>query len=145
MHLLRHVRRRLSTSLGGDVMRQSLVLLLSLVVSCASHSSSVWAEDKPDPAHYYMAIFSSQRDPNQPRFAHTFTTFVKAMPRDGKVGDDQIETVTISWMPATLNIAILSRQAEPGTNLDLEGSIAMAQKVGARVSMWGPYQIRKDL
>jgi hypothetical protein len=48
-------------------------------------------------------------------------------------------------MPQSLDIVILRRQPEPGANLDLESSLRWAESRNCRVSMWGPYQIKKEL
>jgi hypothetical protein len=48
-------------------------------------------------------------------------------------------------MPQSLDIVILRRRPEPGTNLDLESSLHWAESRNCRVSMWGPYQIDKEL
>jgi len=76
---------------------------------------------------YYMTIFSAQADSRDPRRTHSFASFV------------------ISWMPRSLDIVILRRHPEPGANLDLESSLRWAESRNCRVSMWGPYQISKEL
>ena len=48
-------------------------------------------------------------------------------------------------MPQSLDIVILRRRPEPGTNLDLASSLRWAESRNCRVSMWGPYQIDKEL
>jgi hypothetical protein len=113
-------------------------------VLCAPFVPLVRADDAPTTDSYYMAIFASQRDPNQPRFAHTFATFVKVSSQD-RSSKEPLHAVTLSWMPATMNVVLLTRQPEPGRNLDLATSLAAAQRVGARVAMWGPYRIKKEL
>src|SRR5260370_37702154 len=50
-----------------------------------------------------------------------------------------------SWMTETLEIEVLRRRPEPGVNLDLESSVRWAESRNSRVSMWGPYQIKKEL
>ena len=92
---------------------------------------------------YYMLVFDA--DGGAARSSHTFATFVKATGQGSKEEDDQLEAHTISWMPASLEIAVLRRTPEPGANLDLSATLRWAQSVGARVSMWGPYRIEKEL
>ncbi len=94
---------------------------------------------------YYMSVFAYQTEPNAPRTAHTFATFVKVSyqhgmdPRTGR-----LETHTISWLPASLDVALL-RGPEPGKNLDLATTLQLGKKEGATIYAWGPYRIRKEL
>jgi hypothetical protein len=99
---------------------------------------------EPD-ASYYMTVFSAQADSRDPRRTHSFATFVKAIGTGDSAKDNPIEIHTISWMPQSLDIVILRRRPEPGINLDLESSLQWAASRNCRVSMWGPYQIDKDL
>jgi hypothetical protein len=115
-----------------------------VLISLASGVHAVRAADPKADETYYMVIFAWQQDPNAPRFAHTFASFLKAAgPVDSP--DAKVEVHTISWMPATLDIVLLTRFSEAGTNLDLPASLRLARDFGARVSMWGPYRIKKDL
>ena len=93
---------------------------------------------------YYMIIFACQGDGNQPRSSHTFATFVKAS-KDGSAQDDRIDAQTISWLPVSLEVAVLRRRPEPGRNFNLEDTLRWAESIGARVSRWGPYEIEKGL
>jgi hypothetical protein len=99
---------------------------------------------EPDTS-YYMTIFSAQADSRDPRRTHSFATFVKAIGTGDSVKDSPIEVHTISWMPQSLDIVILRRRPEPGANLDLASSLRWAESRNCRVSMWGPYQIDRDL
>jgi hypothetical protein len=94
---------------------------------------------------YYMVIFSAQANSRDPRRTHSFATFVKATATGDSAKDDQAEVHTISWMPESLNIFVLRRRPEPGANLDLASSLRWAESRNCRVSMWGPYQIKKEL
>jgi hypothetical protein len=94
---------------------------------------------------YYMTIFSAQANSPDPRRTHCFATFVKAAGAGDAAKDSPIEIHTISWMPQSLEIVILRRRPELGVNLDLESSLRWAASKGSRVSMWGPYQISKEL
>jgi hypothetical protein len=93
---------------------------------------------------YYMMVFSNQRTSNDPRFSHTFATFVKTSGPSASTSQ-VLEVHTLSWMPASHDIAILRLQPEPGVLYDLESSLAWAYSVNARVSMWGPYEIQEEL
>jgi len=94
---------------------------------------------------YYMTIFSAQANSRDPRRTHSFATFVKAIDTGDSAKDSPIEIHTISWMPRSLDIVILRRHPETGANLDLESSLRWAESRNCRVSMWGPYQIKKEL
>jgi hypothetical protein len=94
---------------------------------------------------YYMTIFSAQANSRDPRRTHSFATFVKAIGTGDAAKNSPIEIHTISWMPQSLEIVILRRRPEPGVNLDLESSLRWAASKNLRVSMWGPYQINKEL
>jgi hypothetical protein len=88
-----------------------------------------------------MMIFSAQRAWNRPKYTHTFATFVKATSR-AVGGQDLLESHTISWLAEKKKVCLLRLWPEPGKNLDLTTSLEWALSVGARISMWGPYQIR---
>jgi len=94
---------------------------------------------------YYMTIFSAQADSRDPRRTHSFATFARASGMGDAAKDSPIEVHTISWMPRSLDIVILRRHAEPGANLDLESSLRWAESRNRRVSMWGPFAIKKEL
>lgn len=90
---------------------------------------------------HYMLMFASQATPNVAQRSHTFALFVKAPAEAGK----PLESISISWMPATLKIEPLSRDPEPGVNLTLVRTLEWAASVQGEVLMWGPYPIKKDL
>jgi hypothetical protein len=91
---------------------------------------------------YFVLIFSAQQVPNCPRYSHSFATFVHAA-NDGQ--SMRLEHHTISWLPVSLNIRVLRLRPEPGRDLDLDTTLAFVESLGDRISLWGPYQIRKDL
>src|SRR5690349_116884 len=95
-------------------LRSLLPALLAVVpIACAalanqpnSPAKKYEYTDLNDPAptacRYYLLIFGSQSMPKQPRYTHTWVTFVRVGP--GSSGTPDIEQHTISWMPATLQI-----------------------------------------
>ncbi len=119
-----------------------LVFLLSLtwLFLVDSGSRLAAAEDT-----YYMIVFSNQRVANLVRFSHTFAAFVKCSGATPTSPGRVTEIHTISWMPASLNIAVLRARPEPGVLYDLESSLNWAYLINSRLSMWGPYQIQKEL
>jgi hypothetical protein len=99
--------------------------------------------DPGPPDKFYMAVYAYQTVPNKPRFSHVFAAFVKAGDRQETAPN--FEAHTISWLPRSLNILILRRASEPGVNLDLHQTIELGLGHGARVSQWGPFQIKEEL
>ncbi len=93
---------------------------------------------------YYLLMFASQRSPNWARHAHSFATFVKVT-RDGAAGPAQVEAHTISWLPKNLHIKIFNFLPQTGHNFDLHETLNWVLCGGHRVSLWGPFQIRKEL
>jgi hypothetical protein len=93
--------------------------------------------------HYYLMVFASQAQPDLARTAHTFATFVKSSD-DGDTQTPNLESHTVSWMPANLVITPRLRP-EPGKNLTLAETLEWARKEGARVTVWGPYEIQREL
>jgi hypothetical protein len=142
--------------LGLLVIALASVIGGSLIPGTAKHKAysedaqqakeSVSAKRSQRRDHYYLLMFSSQNNSYQARFSHTFASFVKAMGAAPSLAESEIAEVhTISWMPQTQDIVLLRRQPEPGTNLNLQDSIRWAQSVSARISLWGPYEIQKEL
>jgi hypothetical protein len=113
------------------------ICLVAVVLAISTRSAA--AAD-----FYYMIVFSAQSDPNLPRSSHTWATFVKATGQ-GSSGDYSIESHTISWCPASLVIVPLRLRPEPGRNLDLKTTLQWAERMGDRVTAWGPYRIKKGL
>jgi hypothetical protein len=94
---------------------------------------------------YFMLVFASQRPVNLPRHTHTFATFVKATWNGPQCASPQFQAWTISWMPQTLLIELYRLRSECGINLDLHSTLRWAREDDQRISLWGPYQIQKEL
>ncbi len=105
----------------------------------------------PGPARageaYFLLMFGSQQIPNRPNYAHSFATFVKVCwPGNGPCQQPMsIEAHTISWLPCNLVVRTWALLPEPGRNFDLHTTLRYVLKNGERVSMWGPYQVNRDL
>jgi hypothetical protein len=121
------------------LVRLSISVAIGFLVAGAPASAQEATES------YYMVIFSAQANSRDPRRTHSFATFVKAIGTGDLAKDSQTEVHTISWMPRSLDIVVLRRRPEPGINLDLASSLRWAESRNSRVSMWGPYQINKEL
>jgi hypothetical protein len=94
---------------------------------------------------YYLIVFGSQTQPHSHRHTHTFALFIKTRTGDQDNQEAIAETKTISWMPRTLRIRLLSQTPEPGVNLSVEQSVRWARSVGADTWMWGPFEIGQEL
>ena len=130
----------------GEPMRFARIFVrfsMSIAILFAVASAPSRAQETNE--SYYMTIFSAQANSRDPRRTHSFATFVKAAGTGDSAKDSPIEIHTISWMPQSFEIVILRRRPEPGVNLDLESSLRWAASKNLRVSMWGPYQINKEL
>ncbi len=99
----------------------------------------------PPGERYYLLVFGSQSRPKMPRYTHTWATAVRVPAAEAPGGPVPIESHTISWMPATLEIRPWRFRVEPGVNLDLHASIKEMLSHDERVSLWGPYEIRPGL
>lgn len=96
---------------------------------------------------HYLLMFAAQQVPNDPDFSHTFAVFVRA----SWAGDDPcpanptLEYHTISWLPANGVVRTLARDPERGRNWDLHESLDLAVRNQGRISLWGPYPVRKEV
>jgi hypothetical protein len=83
--------------------------------------------------------------PNIPKYSHSFATFVRVARSPAHPAGCWVEAHTISWLPETLDIRLVRLRPETGRNFDLETTLTAVEEMGDRVSLWGPYQIRKEL
>lgn len=111
--------------------------LMALALALGSGAGSAFADDR-----YFLIVFGSQRTLKSPDHAHTFAAFVKR--GEGPDGV-QLETRTISWLPANLPVRTLKIRPETGHNYELDETIRFLQGDRQRVSLWGPYEIRPEL
>ncbi|MBX9624074.1 MAG: hypothetical protein K2X82_09720 [Gemmataceae bacterium] len=92
----------------------------------------------PPGTRYYMLLFGGQSVPFQARTAHTWATWVKATPM--VTGAVALEVVTISWLPADLEVRPLLLRKKVGKNRPLDETLAIMARNHSRVSVWGPYE-----
>ena len=92
----------------------------------------------PPGDRFYVAIFGSQRTPPMADRCHTWAAAVRVSA--GTV----VEQLTVSWMPATLDIRPENLSVEPGVNLDQPASLANAAADGQHVVGWGPYEVTPE-
>jgi hypothetical protein len=134
-------------------LRGRIILGFALLIAVGSRFGPASAQEKAAGGNvkaaakandlYFMLLLSQERDPLAPRFSHTYAAFVRAQRAAGEK-DYRLETHSISWLPATLDIRLL-RRAEPGVNLSLKASLDLSKSLETRISMWGPFQIQKEL
>jgi hypothetical protein len=91
---------------------------------------------------YYVLVFGSQLPEPDPNYSHSWATFVRA---SGNAPTCVIESHTISWLPRTLEVHLRKLHPEPGVNLELRPTIVWALDNHMRISLWGPYQVDRDL
>lgn len=92
-----------------------------------------------------MVVFGAHKAPHRPKHTHSFATFVKVM-GDGPLCDGcAVEAYTVSWLPKSLDIQLGRPNPEPGVNLDLHATLWFVLGSEAKVSQWGPFEIRKEL
>jgi hypothetical protein len=94
---------------------------------------------------YFLLMFGSQQTPNNPDFSHSFATFVHASWEGPSPVCPRLEVCTISWLPRNLCVRTVALLPEIGQNFDLHTTLCYALNNGERVSLWGPYQIDRDL
>ena len=114
-----------------------LGLLVLLLGACPGRAG---AEER-----HYVVVFGAQPSPKIIRDSHTWATFVRTVGEGPDPAGYQVFAHTISFVPAALRVRTLALDAEPGMNLDLEGSLAYCRDRNAAVTAWGPFLIRPDL
>jgi hypothetical protein len=93
---------------------------------------------------HFMVVLAFQRTLNLPQYSHSFAAFVKALDQN-RLLNFGTEIHTISWMPATLDITVLTTEAEPGINLDLPATLELARRFESSIKTWGAYRIQQEL
>jgi hypothetical protein len=122
--------------------RHSLLALIALICTTVVASRARAGEA------YYVLVFSAQRTPAQPNYAHSFATFVRATwPGEGPCpqAPATLEAHTISWLPANLVIRTWAFLPECGHNFELTETLRFALDTDQRISLWGPHQIEPSL
>lgn len=120
---------------GGKLVKLHRCLAAFFLVFTAA---SVQAEEVPT-CRYYLLLFGGQADILRPTTAHVWGTYVKATCRPGE--PPCIETVTISWLPATKKVRVLALQPEVGRNFTLAETLEIISGPRSRIALWGPYEI----
>jgi hypothetical protein len=100
--------------------------------------------EPPPGEHFYITLFASQTAPRIPRLSHSWGTVLHVVDQ-GEGRPPLVESHTISWLPATLEIHPWNLYTERAVNLDLHETLRYALANGERVSQWGPYECRPNL
>jgi hypothetical protein len=96
---------------------------------------------------FFIVMLAFQNVPNNPRSTHSFASYVRVTwdgcgPMEGPLS---LDVKTISWLPESTILKPFAILGEPGHNFSLKDTIQIAQRDGARVSLWGPYEIQEEL
>ena len=100
--------------------------------------------EPPPGEHFYVTLFASQTTPRIPRLSHSWGTVLRVVDQ-GEGRPPLVESHTISWLPATLDVHPWNFRPEKASNLDLHETLRYALDNGERVSQWGPYECRPNL
>ena len=90
-------------------------------------------------------VFGSQSRPKQLRYTHTWATFIKATGEGSDPNAYALESNTISWLPATLEVKVFRPWPEPGVNLDLYQTLQAMHANGESITMWGPFIVGPEV
>lgn len=108
------------------------LIALFLLISPAAHADDL----------YFVTVYGAQRPViNQARFTHTWATFIRL----SGPNHSAVETFTIGWLPASLEVRPDRLRAEPGVNLAHEDTVAWCAKNRMQISQYGPYQAQPRL
>jgi hypothetical protein len=96
---------------------------------------------------FYVVVFGAQAKPKQPKYSHSWATFVRVPDPCGQSvpGAGPVESFTISWLPEAVTLQVKTPFAEPGANFDSDSTFQIVLAQCERVSAWGPYQICEEL
>lgn len=94
---------------------------------------------------YYAMIFGSESSPKLLRYTHTWATFIRVVGEGGDPNGFQVYQHTISWLPASLRIRVLSPVPEQGVNPDLYTTLDLVARNGECVTMWGPFETSPEI
>lgn len=104
--------------------------------------SGMW--DPRPKEHFYITLFGSQSTPRIPRLTHSWGTAIHVVDQpDGEA--PFVESHTISWLPATMEVHPWRFRVEKGVNASLHETLAYAMAHDERISQWGPYECRPEL
>ncbi|HEY1067944.1 MAG TPA: hypothetical protein VGE52_17605 [Pirellulales bacterium] len=118
--------------------------LLQRLLPLAAGLLTVLASPGPAQAietYCFGLFFGSQSQPRTAKYSHTFCTLVLAQGEGDDVTKYALQTETISWLPATLNVRPLAVHPEKGVNLTLHQSLKYVSEK-ENIRCWGPHQLQ---
>lgn len=94
---------------------------------------------------HYLIVFEAGRGARRAGYRHGFATFVRASGEGPHPESYGLETLTVSWLPRSLEVAPAAPLPEPGVNLDLPATLRHVLSGGGEVSRWGPFAVEPFL
>jgi hypothetical protein len=88
---------------------------------------------------FFIVVWGYQGAGNPPRESHTFLTVY----RGDDLAEGRVVPATISWFPTTGVVHLIG--VEPGRNVSLRQTLAIACQGRKHVATWGPYEIPSAL
>jgi hypothetical protein len=126
---------------GTRLILVATILTLSATTTLAGPVPS----EAPPPAcgeRYYVILFGGMAKWWRPKTAHTWATFVRSQPAPD--GTTRIDSFTISWLPADLNVRPWAVRAVQGMNVPLHQTLEIMCTGQSSISLWGPYEIHRE-
>jgi hypothetical protein len=126
-----------------------VVLVAAAVLTAASAVLVAGGTSAPDAA-CYMVLYAAQDEGNNPTTSHCFATFARV----SRSGTRPVELHHINWFSVrghqTGSTCLFDAEGqparpEPGENRTTAEALALARRVGLRVTRWGPYEIDRAL
>lgn len=115
----------------------------SLLLAALISAPAVARAEAPSEAKFYILLFGGQAEPLRPQTAHTWATFVKALPNPAG-GGIVLDSFTISWLPVRLPVRPLKFRTSAGRNYGLTETLEMFDAGRSDLGLWGPFEIRED-
>jgi hypothetical protein len=115
------------------VSRLALPVLFALVAAAPAAAQE----------RYFVMVFGAQKSLVTPQYTHSWAMFVRTC--GPCLGDAELDYFTISWLSQRMVVEVKRLRPEPGANLDNDTTMAWCRENNMRVSMWGPFEINRDL
>ena len=115
----------------------------SLLLAALLTAPAVARAEAPSEAKYYILLFGGQAEPLRPQTAHTWATFVKALPNPAG-GGIILDSFTISWLPVRLPVRPFKLRTSAGRNYGLTETLDLFDKGRSDLGLWGPFEIREE-
>ena len=117
-----------------------VLALLGMLIGLNASAGSARADER-----FFMLVFGSQSQPKLLRHTHTWATFVRATSDGPDPAGAALQTVTISWLPRTLEVHVWDPRPEPGVNLGMDDTLRYVMAHGETVNAWGPFEVKPEV